>query len=73
MLSQAKTDKKTIIVITTFMLVAAGSIIWSKSGSIEHQAAKKAKATEASLAISPLDIMSELGKVLPTEKWGDPF
>jgi hypothetical protein len=73
MLSQAKTGKKTIIVIATLMLIAAGSIIWSRSGSIEQQAAKKAKGAEASLTISPLDIMSQGGKVLPSEKWGDPF
>jgi hypothetical protein len=72
MLSQAKTGKKTIIVIATLMLIAAGSIIWSRSGSIEQQAAK-AKAAEASLTILPLDIMSEIDKVLPVEKWGDPF
>jgi hypothetical protein len=73
MLSQAKTGKKTIIVIATLMLIAAGSIIWSRSGSIEQQAAKKAKAAEASLTFSPLDIMSQGGRVLPVEKWGDPF
>jgi len=73
MLSQAKTGKKTIIVIATLMLIAAGSIILSRSGSIEQQATKKAKAAEASLTILPLDIMSEVGKVLPVEKWGDPF
>jgi hypothetical protein len=72
MLSQAKTGKKTIIVIATLMLIAAGSIIWSRS-SIEQQAAKKAIAAEASLTILPLDIMSEVGKALPVEKWGDPF
>ena len=74
MLSQAKTGKKTIIVIATLMLIAAGSIIWSRSGSTQHQeAAKKAKAAEASMTISPLDIMLQGGKVLPVEKWGDPF
>ena len=74
MLSQAKTDKKTIIVIATLLLIAAGSIIWSRSGSTEHQeTAKKAKAVEASIPISPLDTMSQGGKVLPVEKWGDPF
>jgi len=73
MLSQAKTGKKTIIVIATLMLIATGSIIWSRSGSIEQHAAKKAKAAEASLTILPLDIMSEVGKALPVEKWGDPF
>jgi len=73
MLSQAKTGKKTIIVIATLMLIAAGSIILSRPGSIEQQATKKAKAAEASLTILPLDIMSEVGKVLPVEKWGDPF
>jgi hypothetical protein len=73
MLSQAKTGKKTIIVIATLMLIAAGSIIWSRSGSIEQQAPKKAKAAEASVTIWPLDIMSQGGKVLPVEKWGDPF
>ena len=74
MLSQAKTGKKTIIVIATLMLITAGSIIWSRSGSTEHQeTAKKAKAAEASIPISPLDIMSQGGKVLPVEKWGDPF
>jgi hypothetical protein len=74
MLSQAKTGRKTIIAITALMLTAAGSIIWSRSGSTEHQeAAKKAKAAEASITISPLDIMSLGGKVLPVEKWDDPF
>ena len=66
MLSQAKTDKKTIIVIATLLLIAAGSIIWSRSGSTEHQETAKK-------AISPLDTMSQGGKVLPVEKWGDPF
>jgi hypothetical protein len=70
MLSQAKTGKKTIIVIATLMLIAASSIIWSRSGSTEHQeTAKTAKAAEASVTI----IMSQGGKVLPVERWGDPF
>ena len=74
MLSQAKTRKKTVIVIATLTLIAAGSIIWVRSGSTEHQeAAKKAKAAEASITISPLDIMSQGGKVLPVEKWDDLF
>ena len=74
MLSQAKTGKKTVIVIATLMLIAAGSIIWSRSGSTEHQeTAKKAKAAEASITISPLEIMLEHGKILPVESWGDPF
>jgi|KBSMisStaDraftv2_1062788.scaffolds.fasta_scaffold856051_2 hypothetical protein len=74
MLSQAKTGKKTIIVIATLMLIAASSIIWSRSGSTEHQeTAKTAKAAEASVTISPSDIMSQGGKVLPVERWGDPF
>ena len=74
MLPQAKTDKKTIIVIATLMLIAAGSIIWSRSGSTEHQeTAKKAKAAEASIMIYPLDLTLQHGKNLPVEKWGDPF
>jgi hypothetical protein len=74
MLSQAKTNKKTIIVIATLMLIAAGSIIWSRSGSTEHQeTAKKAKAAEASITISPLEITLERGKNLPVGSWGDPF
>ena len=74
MLSQAKTGKKTIIVIATLMLIAAGSIIWSRSGSTEHQeTAKKAKAAAASITISPLEIMLERGTNLPVESWGDPF
>ena len=74
MLSQANTGKKTIIVIATLMLIAAGSIIWSRSGSTEHQeTAKKAKAAEASITISPLEITLERGKNLPVENWTDPF
>jgi len=73
MLPQAKTDKKTIIVIATLMLIAAGSIIWSWSGSTEHQSGKKAKAAEASIMIYPLDLTLQHGKNLPVEKWGDPF
>lgn len=74
MLSQAKADKKTIIVVATLMSIAVGSIIWSRSGSTEHQeTAKKAKAAEASITISPLDIMAHGGKVLPVEKWDDLF
>ena len=73
MLSQAKTDKKTIIVIATLMLIAAGSIIWSWSGSTEHQTGEKAKAAEASIMIFPLDLTLQHGKNLPVEKWGDPF
>jgi hypothetical protein len=74
MLSQAKTGKKTIIVVATLMLIVAGSFIWSRSGSTEHRAAvKKPKAAEASLTISPLDITLQRGKDLPVEKWGDPF
>ena len=71
MLFQEKTGKKkTIIVIATLMLIAASSIIWSRSGSTEHQeTAKTAKAAEASVTI----IMSQGGKVLPVERWGDPF
>ena len=73
MLSQAKTGKKTIIVIATLMLIAAGSISWSRSGSIEQQAAKKAKAAEASITISSLEITLERGKNLPVGSWGNPF
>jgi flagellar basal body-associated protein FliL len=74
MLSQAKAGKKTIIVIATLMLIAAGSIIWSRSGSTEHQeSAKKATAAEASMTISPLEITLERGKALPVGSWGDPF
>ena len=74
MLSQAKTGKKTIIVIATLMLIAAGSIIWSRAGSTEHQEiAKKAKAAEASITISPLEITLERGKNLPVGSWGNPF
>jgi hypothetical protein len=74
MLSQAKTGKKTIIVIAALMLIAAGSFIWSRAGSTEHQEiAKKAKAAEASITISPLEITLERGKNLPVGSWGDPF
>ena len=74
MLSQANTGKKTIIVIATLMLITAGSIIWSRSGSTEHQeTAKKVKAAEASITISPLEITLERGKNLPVGSWGDPF
>ena len=74
MLSQTKTGEKTIIVVATLMLIAAGSIIWSRSGSTEHQeTAKKAKAAEASITISPLEITLERGKNLPVGSWGDPF
>jgi flagellar basal body-associated protein FliL len=75
MLSQAKTGKKTVIVIATLILIAAGSIVWSRSGSTEHQeAAKNAKAAaEASVTISPLEITLERGKNLPAGSWGDPF
>jgi hypothetical protein len=74
MLSQAKSGKKTIIVIATLTLIAVGSIIWSRSGSTEHQViAKKAKAAEASITISPLEITLERGKNLPVRNWSDPF
>jgi len=74
MLFRKKTGKKTILVVAALMLIVAGSLIWSRSGSIEQQAAaKKAKAAEASLTISPSDMMSQGGKDLPTQSWGDPF
>jgi hypothetical protein len=74
MLSQAKTGKKTILVVATLMLIAAGSFIWSRSGSTKHQeTGKKAKAAEASMTISPLDITLQHGKNLPVGSWGDPF
>jgi hypothetical protein len=73
MLSQAKTGKKTILVVATLMLIAAGSFIWSRSGSTEHQTGKKAKAAEASIMISPLDLTLQHRKNLPAGSWGDPF
>ena len=73
MLSQAKTGKKTILVVATLMLIAACSFIWSRSGSTEHQTGKKAKAAEASVMISPLDLTLQHGKNLPVRRWGDPF
>jgi hypothetical protein len=74
MLSQAKTGNKTLIVIATLMLIAAGGIIWSRSDPTEHQeTAKKGKAAEASITISPLEITLERGKHLPVGSWGDPF
>jgi flagellar basal body-associated protein FliL len=73
MLSQEKTGKKTILVVATLMLIAAGSFILSRSGSTEDQAGKKAKAAEASIMISPLDLTLQHGKTLPVGSWGDPF
>jgi len=68
-----KTGKQIVVVVATLLLIVAGTLIWSRAGSIEQQAAK-AKAAEASATISPIEIMSKSGKDLPVEKSGaDPF
>jgi hypothetical protein len=62
--------KKTILTIAAIMLIAAVSLMWSKFGPVEQE---KAKATEASLVASPLEIMSRVRKDLPVEEVVDPF